>query len=47
MAAVVRAAWLIERDAAIAGAVSRAVADVDDGWTDVMEGWSGRCAGSG
>ena len=36
-AAVVRAAWLIERDAAIAREVTRAVADVNDAWMDAMD----------
>ncbi len=36
-AAVVRAAWLIERDTAIAREVTRAVADVNDAWMDAMD----------
>jgi hypothetical protein len=36
-AAVVRAAWLIERDAAIAREVTRAVADANDAWMDAMD----------
>ena len=37
MAAVVRTAWLIEGDTAIATAVTRAVAAMDDGYADVMD----------
>ena len=37
MAAVVRTAWLIERDSAIAREVTRAVADVNDAWMDAMD----------
>ena len=37
MAAVVRTAWLIEGDTAIATAVTRAVAAMDDGYADAMD----------
>ena len=37
MAAVVRTAWLIERDSAIAREVTRAVDVVNDGWMDAMD----------
>jgi len=37
MAAVVRTAWLIESDTAIATAVTSAVAAMDDGYADVMD----------
>jgi len=36
-AAVVRTAWLIERDSAIAREVTRAVEVVNDGWMDAMD----------
>ena len=37
MAAVVRTAWLIERDSAIAREVTRAVEVVNNGWMDAMD----------
>jgi hypothetical protein len=37
IAAVVRTAWLIERDSAIAREVTRAVDVVNDGWMDAMD----------